>query len=139
MNFKQRIARSILVLAGAFAVLALAGCGAGTVRQLQEADSQNCQQMGLYPGSRDYADCMSTGSARYASQRGFGDQNDRSGRWNDNRNNKCSARESSPTGACPGCQVSCGQDQHASCEQGRESGGGGVPVTCIQYASCECR
>lgn len=132
----------VFVLGNISSLLLLAGCGPGTVRGLQEADNQNCQQMGLYPGTRAYADCMSTGSARYASQHSFSDNNRRhDNHWGDDnhgRNNKCEAPASSPTGACASCQVSCGPDKQASCQQGQEDGGGMVPVTCIRNASCEC-
>ena len=119
--------------------LSLGGCSEGTVRKLQEADSQNCQDMGLDPGTRRYADCMRTGSARYASQHAFGDGGDRHDRdgWNDRpsrRNNTCSAPPSVPTGSCSGCQVSCGDGQ-AVCQQGDESP---IPPTCMHPASCEC-
>jgi hypothetical protein len=130
------VARSLhvaIALVATAGLLSLGGCSTETIRDLQEADRQACEEMGLRPGSPRYEDCVSTGAARYA--RDYDPDDYDHGYWGGGRNNRCTA-PASPNGKCSGCQVSCGTNQQASCEQGQEWPDGS---SCMRDASCDCR
>jgi hypothetical protein len=100
------------------AVLGCAGCAS------THNKSQQCLQFGLPQGSSAYLECVEDGPNQYAESHPL------------TGGHSCSAPPSSPAARCPGCSVSCGEQQ-AYCTRGTEMWLD-TPDQCVKPAVCQC-
>jgi hypothetical protein len=100
------------------AAICVAGCAS------TQNKGEQCQRLGLPNGSSAYTECVAEGPDQYSESHAL------------TGGHFCSAPPSSPSGRCPGCSVSCGEQQ-AYCTRGAEMWLD-TPDLCVKPAACRC-